>query len=70
VKTRKGGEFGRPAEAVNSRKRARMLKAAEAFLYESELGEVDCRFDVIEVAVSRDGLHHVNLVRGAFLAGE
>jgi ribonuclease HII len=70
VKTRRGGCFGEAAEAVTPRKRARMLIAAEAFLYERELGEVDCRFDVIEVAVGRDGLHQVHLLRDAFLAGE
>ena len=70
VKTRKGAKFGTPAESVNLRKRKRMLAAAEAYLSQNNLGETDCRFDVIEVCVGRDGLSRVNVIRSAFMAGE
>ena len=70
VKTRKGAGFGTPAESVDFRKRKKMLAAAETFLAERELGEIDCRFDIIEVFTAPDGLSRVNLLRGAFIAGE
>ena len=70
VKTRKGARFGTPAESVNQRKRKRMLSAAESYLSENNLGDTDCRFDVIEVCVGSDGLSRVNVIRSAFMAGE
>ena len=70
VKARHGSDFGSAAEAVDRRKRDRMTKAAEAFLTQRELGECDCRFDVVEVVIHTDGLSRVNLIRNAFMAGE
>lgn len=49
---------------------ARMLAAAEAYLAANGLGECDCRFDVVEVRMGADGLAAVELMRGAFMAGE
>jgi ribonuclease HII len=68
VKARRGRAA--PAEAVDSRKRARLVAAAEAWLYEHELGEVDCRFDIVEVHFGSDGNARVNLLMAAFAAGE
>ncbi|HEY7462023.1 MAG TPA: YraN family protein [Gemmatimonadota bacterium] len=51
VKTRRGRALGLPEEAVDARKRARLLRAAEGYL--ARRGpRGDVRFDV--VAVSRD----------------
>jgi ribonuclease HII len=70
VKTRSGGRYGSPVEAVDARKRERMLVAAQAFLAEASLGDSACRFDVAEVRRDPAGLFSVNLIRGAFIAGE
>jgi uncharacterized protein (TIGR00252 family) len=70
VKTRKCMSFGTPAESVTARKRKRMLTAAESYLSENSLGEIACRFDVIEVRVRPDGLYRVNVLSSAFAAGE
>ena len=70
VKTRRGKRFGDAAEAVGSRKRTRMLAAAEAYLSEIESEECSCRFDVVEVCIGRDGFASVNLIPAAFMAGE
>jgi putative endonuclease len=48
VKHRAGGRFGAPAEAVDSRKRKKLLLAAKAFLGK-DLGKVPVRFDVISL---------------------
>jgi uncharacterized protein (TIGR00252 family) len=70
VKTRRGGGFGPPAAAVDFQKRSRMLTAATQYLTEREIGDCECRFDVMEVVFGRDGHAKVNLIRDAFRAGE
>lgn len=49
VKTRRSEEHGRAAEAVDSKRQARMTRAALAFLKSHGLLEYAARFDVIEV---------------------
>jgi len=49
VKTRRSSENGRPAEAVDSTRQARLTRAALAFLKSHGLLEYSSRFDVIEV---------------------
>ena len=70
VKTRTGAGYGGPAEAVDARKRARLLVAAEAYLAETGLADAPCRFDVAEVRRARNGSCAISLLRGAFIAGE
>ena len=49
VKTRRGEALGRPAEAVNSTRQARLTRAALAYLSSNDLLEHASRFDVMEV---------------------
>ncbi len=49
VKTRRSEEHGRAAEAVDSKRQARLTRAALAFLKSHGLLEYAARFDVIEV---------------------
>ena len=49
VKTRAGGSYGRPSEAVTAVKRGRIARVASVFLARSGWGEKACRFDVVEV---------------------
>jgi putative endonuclease len=53
VKTRRGGTFGEPEDAITFRKRDQIRKAAEGYLFEHHLAGVECRFDVI--AIKRSG---------------
>ncbi len=53
VKTRSSCAFGTPAEAVNYRKRKKIINSANCFLKEQKLCGFLCRFDVMEVL--RDG---------------
>lgn len=68
VKTLKGRDSS-PAEAVNARKRARILAAAEAWLAEQQR-DCACRFDVAEVRMLSGGTGSINLIRDAFRPGE
>jgi putative endonuclease len=54
VKTRRSGEWGFPAEAVDRAKQARLRKLAAAWMAERRPGYVDVRFDVVSVIVRGD----------------
>ncbi|HZO90871.1 MAG TPA: YraN family protein [Chthonomonadaceae bacterium] len=68
VKTRRGSAHGTPLEAVNARKQARLIAAAQAYLAQrdAEGEEPACRFDVAEVFMGPEGLARVRLHRAAF----
>ena len=54
VKTRRSQAKGRPAEAVDATRQARLTRAALAFLKANRLLEYASRFDVIEVVWPED----------------
>ena len=65
VKTRNGPGFGLPEEAVSLAKRKNLSYAARAFLYERQLENSPCRFDVVSVMM--DGEEpQVTHIRNAF----
>jgi putative endonuclease len=65
VKTRSSLGCGRPAEAVDRRKRVRLRRAAALYLLRKR--EVrPCRFDVVEVFETPQGELLASLIRGAF----
>lgn len=49
VKSRKNLEFGLPEEAVTKNKIKQLKRVAELYLYENDIKEILCRFDVISV---------------------
>lgn len=53
VKTRKDERFGRPATAVNQRKRQALCRGAASFLRHGNYPDFCYRFDIIEVVGSR-----------------
>ena len=69
VKTRGAGMLGTPAEAVNARKRARMIRAAKRYLLRFSSRPPDCRFDVIEVVMGASGGETVRHLPDAFRPG-
>lgn len=68
VKARSGLAFGRGAEAVDSRKRARIVKVAEEWLFENEVEDALVRFDVVALTRSGRGDLEVELIKDAFQA--
>lgn len=65
VKTRSGGGFGRPEEAVNHRRQKRLKAAGQMYL--SRLKKrVSLRFDVVSVDFSRNPRGEVTHIRNAF----
>jgi len=49
VKTRQNLDFGEPEYAITKNKRRQIKKMAELYLYDKQIEELDCRFDVIAV---------------------
>jgi putative endonuclease len=64
VKTRRGGAFGSPFEAVHWAKQRKLRALAEVFLSRVSYGEV--RFDVASVTVPRSGGPEVHVFEDAF----
>ncbi len=54
VKTRKDERFGRPALAVDRRKRQALCRGASAFIRRAHYPSLTYRFDIVEVIGSRD----------------
>lgn len=49
VKSRKNLEFGEPEYAITKSKQRQIRKIAELYLFEKEIHEIDCRFDVVAI---------------------
>ena len=52
VKTRQDDFFGRPSEAVGSKKQQHIRRVAEIFLYRKKLNPMKIRFDVMVVEIN------------------
>ncbi len=57
VKARRNAGYGGPLEAVDERKRRRMIRVARQFVHERRLGDVPQRFDVVAVWMNRRSAH-------------
>ncbi|HIE51390.1 MAG TPA: YraN family protein [Armatimonadetes bacterium] len=67
VKSRCSTDYGRPSEAVNRAKQRQLSRLAVAYLSTRRLGEVNCRFDVVEVTFSPRGkVQHIEVIEDAF----
>ncbi len=66
VKTRSDGQYGTPAEAVNSYKIRHIIRVAEYFLMINNLENANCRFDIIEVLPSGKNTFRINHIKDAF----
>jgi len=65
VKTRSSVRYGVPAEAVNYKKRQKIIQTAYWYLYEQRRENTICRFDVLEVYAIGDSWN-VHQIKGAF----
>lgn len=68
VKTRSSLACGRPSEAVDARKQARILRAASFYLERRGAAGSPCRFDVVEILKSADGTYRLHHIPAAFEA--
>ncbi|MBI5476512.1 MAG: YraN family protein [Ignavibacteriales bacterium] len=49
VKARRSKEFGEPEDAVTPRKREKIRATANGYLFENNIDDKECRFDVIAI---------------------
>ena len=65
VKTRQSEEYGEPDIAVTRQKQTRLISAANAYLFQTQL-DINTRFDVISIVFKGDN-PEINLIEDAFL---
>ena len=64
VKTRSSTAFGNPEEAVTLAKQKHLINGAERYVELNEI-DLDCRFDVISIVLSKDK-HQIKHIIEAF----
>ncbi len=67
VKSRKNLEYGEPEYAITKNKIRQVKKIAEAYLYENEMSETDCRFDVVAILFRSQIKPIINHYENAFM---
>lgn len=67
VKCRKNLEYGEPEYAITKNKINQIKKIALAYLYEKEIAEIDCRFDVIAILLRQKIKPVINHYENAFI---
>ena len=65
VKMRTSDRYGAPEYAVTPRKQAQIRRIAEAYLYEHEIRDQICRFDVVAID-GKSGRIEIRYLRNAF----
>ncbi len=65
VKARRNDEFGSPEEAVSEEKQEKIYKIADGYLFERNLDDRPCRFDVVAIEF-RNGRSEIRHIRNAF----
>ena len=66
VKSRKNLEFGPPELGVTKGKQRQIRKIAEAYLYEKNITETDCRLDVVGILFQGKEKPIINHIENAF----
>jgi len=66
VKTRRDRRFGAPVEAVDRRKRQKLIRLALAYTARRGLSDAPIRFDIVGVELPRKGRPSVRVYRNAF----
>lgn len=65
VKTKSSFAFGLPEERVDKRKQRKLIKTAEYYLVENEIGECSWRIDVIAIHKTPQGVPRFKLIKNA-----
>ncbi len=66
VKTRADRSFGKPLEAVDTKRRNRLRKAAELYALGKKMKNISIRFDVVTVDFSENNAGTIEIVKNAF----
>ena len=66
VKARQNLEFGEPEYSITRNKQKQIKKMAQLYLYDKEITEIDCRFDVFAILFVDLNKPQVNHYENAF----
>lgn len=67
VKSKKNLEFGEPEYSITKNKIKQIRKIAEAYLYENQISEINCRFDVVTILFKPKIKPVINHYENAFI---
>ena len=67
VKARQNLEYAEPEYAINRTKQSQLKKIAQLYLFDKELKDVDCRFDVVAVLFQSKEEPLINHYENAFM---
>jgi putative endonuclease len=67
VKTRQNLYFGEPEYAITKKKQQQVKKVAELYLYDKEIEQIDCRFDVVAILLEDEDKPVINYYENAFI---
>lgn len=67
VKSRTNKEFGEPEYAVTKSKQKQIIKIARAYLYENNITDIQCRFDVVAISFENFSDPGINHIENAFI---
>jgi len=67
VKTRQNLDFGEPEYAINKKKIQQIKKMAELYLFDKEIEEADCRFDVVAILLEDESNPQITHYENAFM---
>jgi putative endonuclease len=67
VKSRINLDYGEPEYAINPKKIKQIKKMAELYLFEKEIEEADCRFDVVAILLGDGSNPVINHYENAFM---
>ena len=59
VKSRSNVNYGYPSEAVNDKKKRKIINVAKYYILDNELTDVSIRFDVIEIYLRTKKINHI-----------
>lgn len=59
VKSRSNVHYGYPSEAVNDKKKRKIINVAKYYILDNELTDVSIRFDVIEIYLRAKKINHI-----------
>lgn len=65
VKLRHSNTFGEPEESVTSKKQELIRRTAEGYVALKNLNEIECRFDVVSIAI-KNGKAECKLLKDCF----
>jgi putative endonuclease len=66
VKSRINLDYGEPEYAINPKKIKQIKKMAELYLFDKEIDEADCRFDVVAIILGSGANPIINHYENAF----